>query len=126
VVRSGEPDLADPESEKVLLRIDQPYSNHNGGNLAFGPDGMLWIGTGEGGSASGLRKGRAVTRTGQLRLTRRARNRVSPVGGCNARPEVSRSEVAGRTSARRGPIGRWPLGPAPATPSAGPRGGVAT
>lgn len=46
----GDPDRADPASGALVIEVAQPYSNHNGGMVAFAPDGMLWIGMGDGGS----------------------------------------------------------------------------
>jgi glucose/arabinose dehydrogenase len=47
---SSDANTADPASAHILLTVEQPYSNHNGGQLAFGPDGDLFIGMGDGGS----------------------------------------------------------------------------
>lgn len=44
--------IFDPTSARVVLTIDQPYGNHNGGEVVFGPDGYLYIGMGDGGSAN--------------------------------------------------------------------------
>jgi glucose/arabinose dehydrogenase len=47
---SANPDVADPLSASEILSVTQPYANHNGGLVAFGPDGKLYIGFGDGGS----------------------------------------------------------------------------
>ncbi len=48
--------VADASSEKIVLTVEQPYSNHNGGQISFGPDGFLYIGLGDGGSGGDPRQ----------------------------------------------------------------------
>jgi glucose/arabinose dehydrogenase len=62
---SGDPNVANPASAKQILFVDQPYSNHNGGHILFGPDGMLYIAMGDGGSG-GDPQNHALDRTDLL------------------------------------------------------------
>lgn len=90
-------DRADPASEAVLLKIDQPYPNHNGGLVLFGPDGYLYVGMGDGGSA-GDPQGNGQNRNALLgKLLRLDVDKGDPYGippdnpwpdGGDGRPEV--------------------------------------
>lgn len=77
-VSGTDPDRADPSTRKVLLSVRQPYSNHNGGQLQFGPDGGLYIGMGDGGSA-GDPQNRAQNPRSRLGKLLRMNVRTSPV-----------------------------------------------
>lgn len=94
---SGQPDVADPNSAKILLTIDQPYGNHNGGHVLFGPDGYLYVGMGDGGSG-GDPENRAQNLESLLgKILRLDVDNADPYGApptnpfvntANARPEI--------------------------------------
>ncbi|MGH7675389.1 MAG: PQQ-dependent sugar dehydrogenase, partial [Gemmatimonadales bacterium] len=94
---SADPDSADPASDTLVLFIDQPYSNHNGGHILFGPDSMLYVAMGDGGSGGdphGYGQSRATLLGKLLRIDvdGGAPYAVPPdnpfVGVAGARPEI--------------------------------------
>lgn len=92
---SADPNVADPASAKLILSVDQPYSNHNGGLVVFGPDGKLYIGLGDGGSG-GDPQGNGQNRTTLLgKLLRIDVNAGDPYAVPPDNPFVSTSGARG-------------------------------
>ena len=97
---SGRRNRANPRPVRTVISIDQPFANHNGGHLAFGRDGMLYVGVGDGGSAgdpsgNGQNLGTLLGKILRLDVNRRTggRNYAIPrrnpfVGRQGARPEI--------------------------------------
>ena len=102
-VSGDDPDRVDTRTGRTLLRVKQPYANHNGGHIAFGPDGLLYIGLGDGGSG-GDPGNRAQSRTTLLgKLLRIDVNRRTgslrvrhPVDQPVRRPERARPDLGVR------------------------------
>lgn len=96
---------ADPSSGRVLMVINQPDSNHNGGHLAFGPDGLLYIGSGDGGGSGDPRgKGQKLgSRLGKLL-------RIDPIDPDGAGPKKFRIPRSNPRVGRSGRNDLWAWG----------------
>jgi glucose/arabinose dehydrogenase len=98
---SADRNRADPASAQLVIQVNQPYSNHNGGLVAFGPDGMLYVGMGDGGG------GGDPNETGQDPLQLLGKMLRLDVDGAAPYTIPAGNPFAGRTD-RRGEI--WAMG----------------
>jgi glucose/arabinose dehydrogenase len=89
---SDNPDRADAAGE-MLLTLGQPYANHNGGQLAFGPDGYLYLGLGDGGSANDPRDNAQNLATLLGKILRLDVNNGQPYGVPETNPFVQQAEA---------------------------------
>ena len=89
---STDPDLADPASEQLVIATEQPFPNHNGGQLLFGPDGDLYLGLGDGGSG-GDPQGRGQDLTDLLGSILRLDVESAPYVVLNDNPFAGRSDA---------------------------------
>ena len=114
---SSDPPAADPASARQVLAVDQPYSNHNGGLVVFGPDGDLYVGLGDGGGEGD------PDRVGQDLSTLLAKIlRIDPharVGSPTRSPATTRSRDKREHGARSGPMASATPGGSRSTPPTG-------
>jgi glucose/arabinose dehydrogenase len=98
-VSAADPNIADPDSERVLLRFVQPFANHNGGDLKFGPDdGFLYISSGDGGSGGDPQNNAQNLRTLLGKILRIDVNSTNAPGGQYGIP--ASNPFAGQADAR--------------------------
>lgn len=86
-------DMADPKSEQKLMTIFQPYANHNGGDIQFGPDGYLYIGLGDGGSGGDPGNRAQNSKTFLGKMLRIDVDNGNPYGIPSTNPFTSNSNV---------------------------------
>lgn len=89
---TADPNVADPKSEKVLFTVGQPFANHNAGDLHFGPDGLLYIPLGDGGSGGDPNNNAQSTRTLLGKITR-----IDVDSGAGASPDCVGMGTGGYT-----------------------------
>jgi glucose/arabinose dehydrogenase len=96
-VSATNPDIIDPASAQLILSVDQPFANHNGGLILFGPDGMFYVGLGDGGSGGDPQNNGQSSATLLGKLLRLDVDAATPyaipagnpfIGQTGARPEI--------------------------------------